>query len=120
MIPTRKPHNMMRLVIKQHLTVYTVERVTVTPDSMGGVSETSSTHSESFWVFRPNEFQLNIDIGERFDGDIGALCLSEADVQVNDRIIYGTDEYEVTGIIARPTEENNQFKILNLERRTNA
>lgn len=119
MIPTRKPHNMLRLVIKQHLTAYTVERVDVSPDSMGGVSETSTTHTARLWVYSPDEFQLNIDIGERFDGDIQALTLPSEDIQENDRIQYGTDSYEVQGILNRPTEENKQITVLDLSRRTN-
>lgn len=114
-----KPFGAMRLVVKGNASEYTVERVTRTVGSMGDAQESSTTHTANIWVYNENELTLNIDIGERIDGETQGLALVEEDIAINDRIQYGSDTFEISAIVVIPTENTPKLQLLELDKRTN-
>lgn len=115
-------HESLRQVVRQRSQPYDIERPTQDATARFGESEDVSTTTISgvdMWVYDPQEVNLDTEFGDRLGGDLQALALPSADVQVHDRITHGIDAYEVERVMHLPDNDRQKLKKFALNRRTN-
>lgn len=120
-IPRSQAHGRLRTVVRHRSSLYDITRVNQNQTGrFGESSETTTTVLDvSMWVYEPNEVNVDTEYGDRLGGDLQALSLPNADVEVHDRITHGADEYEVERIMHLPDNDNKQLKLFSLQKRTN-
>jgi hypothetical protein len=120
-IPNTRARGVMQTVVCKRASDYDLTRPTTTESGrFGESSETTTTVSDvSLWVYRPDELNDDTEYGDRLTGDLNALAQPEADIQVQDRLTHGVDEYEVKELMHLPDNDDKVLKKLSLEKRTN-
>lgn len=121
-IPRSRAHRTLRTVIRKRSSSYDLTRPTITSTGRFGESadeKTTTIPNVSMWLHEPNEINVDVDGGDRIDGDLNGLALPSADVEVNDIVSHGVDTYEVQRIMHLPDNDNQQIKLFALQRRTN-
>jgi hypothetical protein len=84
------------MVVRRRQDTYTVTRLDSTStDSIGDVSETTSTHEEDAWLFNDARGKFEDLFGEEVSGDLNGLALDGADLQHDDRLTHDGTEYIV-------------------------
>lgn len=116
-----RAHEGLRQVIRQKAQTYDLTRPT--DESKGRFGESDETTTTvtgiSLYLFQPNEVNVEEIGGERLEGDLFGLSIPSADVEYNDRLTHGIEDYEVTDVIHYPSEEDQQIKLFSLEKITN-
>jgi len=124
-LPRSKALHAQTRVIRARATDVTVRRQTETTGSLDEVTTTESDHTERIWLFEPRESVAAELAGERIDGGLGGLIVSDGNVDVKhgDRVTYGAVEYEIDTIVGHPIDAepgsapDTSFWILSFERR---
>lgn len=121
-IPRGGGYKALKRVVRMRSSTYDLTRPSV--DSGGGrfgeSTETETTvASVSMWLHEPNEIEQDTEYGDRLGGDLQGLAHPSADIQTDDRLTHGGDEYEVSRIMHLPDNERKVLKQFSLERRTN-
>lgn len=120
-IPRSPVNGALRTVVRRRASSYDVTRPD--QDSSGRFGEnaesTTTVSGVSAWVFEPTEVNVDTEYGDRLGGDMQALAMPSADVQVHDRFTHGSDTYEVERIMHLPDNDDQVLKMFSLERRTN-
>lgn len=118
-IPRQRGLRGITAIIRSRTKSTTVTRVTETTGALDQAEETKSEHSESLWLFEPEEARSRVPEGERIDGDLGALAIADGtvDIQNGDRLTHGGVEYEVDTVVGRPDDGSTDYWAINLVRR---
>lgn len=105
-IPRRRALQGMTRIIGGRTQRVTVERVSETKGSLDETQTTTDEHIEDIWLYQPRESVATELAGERIDGSLGGLVISDGrvDIQHNDRITHGGVEYEVDTIVGKPSD----------------
>jgi len=115
----RIPTDVIQSIIAERATPITVYRQTDAADEETLGAPTSSDYEDvgtrDVYLYRPQETSLREVEGTVVEGGLVALCLDGVDVDVSDRMDYGSEHYEVTSRVERPTH-NPHFAQLELER----
>lgn len=114
-----KPTNMIRVIIRNNQEEYTAQRPTYSTGPMGQTQESEAPVTYDMWIHTPMVMNLQNEYGERLDGDLLALALPSADVQTNDVITHGTNDYEVQEVVQLPNDQNVDYKVVSLDKRIN-
>jgi len=112
-------------VIRARSRDVTVSRPTKTTNELDEVTETTTERTASIWLFQPRESIADEIAGERIDGGIGGLVVSDksVDLQKGDVVTYGGVEYELDTIVGHPEDgepgnaPDTAFWMLDFERR---
>jgi len=97
---------MITRIIRSRSRTVTFNRPTVSQTALDDTTETLEEHTESVWLFEPQESVSDEITGERINGSLGGLVVAAdtVDVQTNDRITYGGVEYEVDTVVGHPND----------------
>lgn len=116
-----RAHGALRQLIRQKSDLYDLTRDTGDGKGRFGESDANTTTvtDVSLYLHAPNEVNIDGIGGERIDGDLAALALPSADVEVDDRLTHGSETYEVEDIIDQPNENDPQYRLCSLTRVTN-
>jgi len=81
--------------------------------------ETTTDHTESLWLYEPQERRAAQRTGERVEGALGGLAVADGtfNVQRGDRLSHGGVEYECDSIVAHPSEDTPEMYVLDFTRR---
>jgi hypothetical protein len=115
-------HEALRQVVRQRSRPYDLERPTQHAAARFGESEDVSTTTITdvdIWVYDPQEVNVDTEFGDRLSGDLQALALPNADVEVHDRLTHGVDSYEVERVMHLPDNDRQKIKKFALNKRTN-
>lgn len=98
---------MMTRIIRSRSRTVTFTRPTKTTTELGDTEETTDEHTESVWLFQPEESVSDEITGERINGSLGGLVVADIgpDIQKDDRITYGGVEYEVDTVVGHPSDD---------------
>lgn len=98
-------------------TVFT--RPTESTDSLDQTTETTADHTETAWLYDPQEQQVSVIAGERQTGGLNALLVADGtvDIQPDDRVTHGGVEYEVDSVVGLPDDANPQLHHVQFVRR---
>ena len=91
------PTGPIRSTIIQRSRAYSIDRRQGRDtDALGsGVNYEQDATVADLYLYDPSASETVAPVGEQTGGDISGLCLSDADVQVGDRVDYGRQRYEV-------------------------
>lgn len=113
-------HRGLRTVIRQRSVTKTITRISSGHDRFGEhAASDSTTHEVDAWIYRPSEVNIELEYGDRLDGDLQGLALDDADLQHDDRLDHGDDSYEIKEIQKLPDEDRAEITIFSLVRRSN-
>lgn len=116
-----RPRGAMRQVVRQKASEYDLTRRT--DDSKGRFGEsdgsTTTVSNIALYLFEPSEINLDTQYGDRLGGDLQGLAMPNADLQFDDTLTHGTDDYEVEEIMHVPSESDKVLKMFSLQRKTN-
>jgi len=120
-IPRGKAHQALRTVVRRRSSERTFRRPTQGSTGRFGDNDGSTTPVQGVdtWLFEPTEVNLDTEFGDRLQGDLQGLALPSADVEVQDRVSHGPDEYEVQQIYHLPDNDRKELKLIELQKRTN-
>lgn len=99
MIGGKFPTGHLREVIEQSSRVFSIDRVTDTPDETQFGSSRSYTEDATtadIYVYQPREQPQFVPEGRVTSGGLEGLCLPSEDVQLEDRIEYAGGTWEVS------------------------
>jgi hypothetical protein len=98
----------MTRIIGARTSSVTVSRPTTSKGSLDETTTTTNDHTEDLWLFEPNETIAEEVAGERVEGSLGALAISDGtvDLQVDDRVTHGGVEYEVNTVVGHPEDDD--------------
>jgi len=105
-LPRSKALHGQTRIIRARATDVTVWRQAETVGVLDEVTTTETEHTEQIWLFEPRESIAEELSGERIEGGLGGLIVSDGtvDVEHGDRVRYGGVEYEVDTIVGHPTD----------------
>lgn len=83
------------------------------------VVNTTLTHTADLWLFAPGEQNVETEGGERLQGDLLGMALNGEDLQANDEVTHGADNYRVEDIVHLPHEDDKQIMKFSLMRVNN-
>lgn len=131
MFPTHRPTNFFRSLIRRRGTkiAYTYAETETT----NYAGETETTVSDEVYhvtyVASPNESSISTELGERYDADMFGFVVVDTPVEetIEDElgishgyeIRYGGKAYEVETIEAEPRDEDAEYAVIALTRKTN-
>jgi hypothetical protein len=118
-IPTSRAYKLLRQVVREHLVEHSVVRTTHAAGRFGEDEETESTITVEAWLHQPTEINVDTPYGDRLGGDLEALALPSADVEVGDEYPHGGETYEVQRIQHLPDNDDKKLKRFSLTRKTN-
>lgn len=107
-IPRSKGLLGIRRIIGSRTRSVTVKRPSTSTGSLGETNtDSTDDHTEHIWLFEPNESISSEITGERLDGSLGGLVVSDGsvDIQHNDRVVHGGVEYEVDTVVGHPNDD---------------
>lgn len=121
-IPRGGGYKALKRVVRMRSSTYDLARPTI--DSGGGrfgesSESTTTVAGVSMWLHDPEEIDQDTEYGDRLGGDLQGLAHPSADIQVDDRLTHGGDEYEVSRIMHLPDNDRQVLKKFALQRRTN-
>lgn len=115
-------------VIRYRTSSVTVSRPSESKGSLDQTTTTTSDHTEDLWLFEPRENVSQELTGERIDGSLGGLAVSDGTVDLNhnDRVTHGGIEYEIDTIVGHPDDgdpdgsssPDTDFWVISFTRRT--
>lgn len=115
-LPTGAGHRGLRMIVRQNLVEYTLERPDGNIGALGETRASDTNPTANLWLFRPGEVPLDTDFGERLTGNLRGLALPGENVQEGDRLTWNGDKYRV----AEKVETQDSVLIrLGLERAVN-
>lgn len=93
-------------IIRARVSATTVSRPSRTKGSLDQNTETTTDHTEDLWLFEPREALAEEIVGERINGSLGALAVSDGtvDLQTDDRVTHGGVTYEVDTVVGHPED----------------
>jgi hypothetical protein len=100
-IPHRRGLSGIRRIISEHTQPVSVGRITETTGPLDETVTSQNDHTESLWLFNPDESVAQEITGEQLVGQLGGLAVADGtvDLEHNDRITYGGVEYEVDTVV---------------------
>lgn len=103
---TSRPRAGMTRIIRSRSRSVTVSRPTTTKTSLDDTQETLTEHTESVWLFAPQDSVSEEIAGERVNGSLGGLVVADqaVDIVKDDRVTHGGVEYEVDTVIGHPDD----------------
>jgi len=121
-IPRSNAQNKMQTIVRLRSSLYDLERPDESSTGRFGDSNDQPTTTVSdvdIWLFQPQETNIDTEFGDRLQGDLQGLSLPAADVEVQDRVTHGVDEYEVQQIYHLPDNGSKKLKLFDLQKREN-
>jgi hypothetical protein len=118
-LPTQKAHSGMRRIISARSEPLVVTRPTTTVNSLDETVETTNEHTETVWLYEPQERRAAQQTGERVTGALGGLAVADGtfDMERGDRVTHGGVEYEADAIVAQPSTDNTELYVIDFTRR---
>lgn len=106
-IPRDKAIGGLGAILRGRTAPKTVTRPTKSTGSLDQTTETTASHTESLYLFRPQEAVADTMAGERITGDLGGLAIADGtvDLSKDDRVTYGGVEYELDTIVGVPEDD---------------
>lgn len=107
-IPRQRGLGVITRIIRARARAVSVTRVETSTGSLDEVTETTTDHTESLWLFDASERVADEVAGERIEGNLGALAVADGtvDIQHTDRIVHGGVEYEVDTVVGHPEDDD--------------
>lgn len=104
-LSTSRPFGGMRRIIRMRSRNVVVKRPTETTNSLDATTETLAEHTESLWLFEPQENVAQEMAGEQVNGSLGAIVVAGSpDIEKDDRLVHGGVEYEVDTVVGHPED----------------
>ena len=116
------PTGPVESTVKRRARPYSVDRRTERDaDTLGsGTSYEREAATAELYLYEPSASETVAPVGEQTSGDIRGLCLPDADIEIGDRVDYGTHRYEVVEPIRHiPNRDQTVVLELSLERVVN-
>ena len=114
----------MRGVIRERLMEVEVQRVERGLNERGGETQTTTTHTQHIWLYRPDEANIQNEFGMQLNGDLSGLAIptqydppTDFDVEHGDRIEHGGITYEVEAIRTYPDPRDPDIIGIQFDRR---
>lgn len=118
-IPRSRAFSGISRIVAARATATTVARISTSKDSLDSTTETTAEHSETVWLFNPDEVRSQSLAGDRITGDLGGLAVADGtvDIQNGDRVTHGGVEYEVDTVEGRPDDDSPDYWEITFVRR---